>query len=125
MSGDPKEKRVWLTPFKRNQIAAAQQWRCGDCQSLLPARFDIDHKKPLHLGGAATDLENLHALCPNCHAKKSALEMELYWDRERERRQGVSKYFQPHSRYYLQAPPAASEPPCIRLRRAFHRSDQP
>ena len=99
-------QRVKLTPYKRNQIAAQGNWRCFQCSRLLPALFHIDHIIPLRdwpvsQQALANAWENLCALCPNCHADKSALETERYWDRENEIRTGVSKYFNPHSKYFL------------------------
>lgn len=43
--------------------------------------------------------------------------MELYWDRRREEKLLVSKYFQPHSKYHLAHPDPATEPPCVVKRR--------
>lgn len=107
-------KRQWLTPYKRNQKAAEGGWRCFLCAMTLPALFHIDHIIPLREWTDSNTnpnaWENLCALCPSCHAKKSALETERYWDREHENRTGVSKYFNPHSKYYL---PPIKPPPGI------------
>ena len=54
-------------------VAASQRWRCGDCDDLLPAAFQIDHRVPLWQGGPDR-LDNLQALCPNCHAAKTQRE---------------------------------------------------
>ena len=93
-------RRSWLTPYKRNEKAASQEWRCRYCQVLLPALFHIDHFIPLSEGGPDT-LDNLCAACPKCHAIKSATETQRYWDRRRETITGLSKYFQPESTYFI------------------------
>ena len=54
-------------------VAARQAWRCAGCESLLPAAFQIDHREPLWRGGP-DHLDNLQALCPNCHAAKTQRE---------------------------------------------------
>jgi len=119
LSPDERAKRKWLTPYKRMQKAAEQGWCCKICSKLLPASFSIDHWNQLAVQPAETanDWENLCALCPTCHAQKSARERELYWDCERERKQGVSKYFQPHSKYFLKDPAPSLIPPCVKRRR--------
>tara|TARA_B100000963_G_scaffold69120_1_gene57497 strand:- start:1864 stop:2403 length:540 start_codon:yes stop_codon:yes gene_type:complete len=54
-------------------VAAAQRWRCNGCQQLLSAAYQIDHRIPLWRGGEDR-VENLQALCPNCHAAKTQRE---------------------------------------------------
>ena len=46
--------------------------RCADCGRA--GRFEVDHVKPLHHGGAALDPDNLQALCRSCHFHKTAQE---------------------------------------------------
>ena len=36
--------------------------------------MDVDHIRPLRLGGAPFDLDNLQTLCRGCHFAKSAVE---------------------------------------------------
>lgn len=55
-------------------VAASQQWKCGKCQIILPASFQVDHYIPLHLNGS-NEITNLMALCGACHTEKSYLEM--------------------------------------------------
>jgi 5-methylcytosine-specific restriction endonuclease McrA len=103
MNNRPRKRRK-LTPYKRNLIAAAGNWMCrGGCNHLLPAMFHIDHIRALCDGGEDT-IENMRAICPGCHAVKSALEVERYWDRKREISSKTSKYFDPMSKYYLPTP---------------------
>lgn len=67
-------KRVHFTAALKRIIGADQLWRCAHCSQLLPASFQIDHIQALHKGGENTR-QNLQALCPNCHATKSYLEL--------------------------------------------------
>tara|TARA_B100001063_G_C16489493_1_gene416675 strand:+ start:126 stop:623 length:498 start_codon:yes stop_codon:yes gene_type:complete len=58
---------------KKKFVASQQNWKCGDCQDQLSAWFEVDHKQRLDRGGT-NELNNLVALCRNCHGKKTALE---------------------------------------------------
>ena len=55
---------------KKKYVAASQQWKCNDCKNILDATYEIDHKIPLYKGGN-NEIENLAALCRNCHGKKT------------------------------------------------------
>lgn len=66
-------KRGTLSAAVMRQVAAAQRWECRACATLLPAAFQIDHVNPLWAGGADS-LDNLQALCANCHADKTQRE---------------------------------------------------
>ena len=77
---DPKK----ITTFKKKQlrkvsestkkiVASNQQWRCLMCRNLLDYSYEIDHNVPLFAGGT-NNITNLHALCRNCHGKKTILE---------------------------------------------------
>lgn len=68
-----RSKRIELPESSRREIAASQQWRCFVCGRLLSAYYEIDHRRPLHLGGDNCR-DNLNALCSNCHAEKSGRE---------------------------------------------------
>ena len=50
-----------------------QNWKCGDCQKQLNAWFEVDHKVRLEYGGG-NEVENLLALCRECHGKKTAMD---------------------------------------------------
>jgi len=58
-------------------LAANQKWRCGSCQKLLEATYQIDHRQPLCNGGK-NSLENLWILCANCHALKTLAEQQSH-----------------------------------------------
>ena len=51
-------------------VASKQKWTCAICQKMLDETYEIDHVKPLYKGGSNLP-ENLMALCPICHRKKT------------------------------------------------------
>ena len=71
-SGKTGSKRS-VSETKKKYVAANQDWKCGHCQSQLDHTFEIDHKIRLEYGGG-NDVQNLIALCRNCHGKKTASE---------------------------------------------------
>jgi hypothetical protein len=71
-SGKNGSKRS-VSETKKKYVAANQDWKCGHCQSQLDHTFEIDHKIRLEYGGG-NDVQNLIALCRNCHGKKTASE---------------------------------------------------
>jgi len=71
-----KPKRGFVTPITRLDIAASQLWCCHLCSKTLPGFFNIDHTRPLWLGGTDTR-DNLTALCVPCHAEKTHNERKL------------------------------------------------
>ena len=58
---------------KKKWIAAQQGWKCNDCHTQLDAWFEVDHKIRLADGGS-NNVDNLVALCRNCHGKKTTIE---------------------------------------------------
>ena len=46
--------------------------RCFMCHNLLDYSYEIDHNTLLFLGGT-NHISNLHALCRNCHGKKTIM----------------------------------------------------
>ena len=62
-----------VSEAKKKYVAANQGWRCGHCNTLLDATYEVDHKLALMHGGT-NDINNLEALCPNCHRKKTVEE---------------------------------------------------
>jgi hypothetical protein len=71
-SGKNSTKRS-VSETKKKYVAANQTWKCGHCETQLDHTFEIDHKVRLEYGGG-NDVENLIALCRNCHGKKTASE---------------------------------------------------
>lgn len=69
-------KRIHRTEPQRRQIAKRQNWICAgkDCtdakQGIELQEYDIDHVIPLSCGGT-DDTDNLQALCPRCHRRKT------------------------------------------------------
>jgi len=71
-SGKKATKRS-VSETKKKYVASSQDWKCGDCQCKLPAWFEVDHKIRLEYGGS-NHIDNLVALCRDCHGKKTAIE---------------------------------------------------
>jgi hypothetical protein len=62
-----------VSETKKKYVAAQQGWNCGGCKKQLPAWFEVDHKIRLDNGGS-NNVDNLVALCRDCHGKKTAFE---------------------------------------------------
>jgi hypothetical protein len=62
-----------VSETKKKYVAAQQGWNCGGCKRQLPAWFEVDHKIRLDNGGS-NNVDNLVALCRDCHGKKTAFE---------------------------------------------------
>ena len=62
-----------LVKLKKKYIASNQNWKCKHCYTQLNAWFEVDHIKKLGHGGT-NDVNNLEALCRECHGKKTAFE---------------------------------------------------
>jgi len=71
-SGSKNVKRS-VSETKKKYVAAQQGWNCGGCKRQLPAWFEVDHKIRLDNGGS-NSVDNLVALCRDCHGKKTAFE---------------------------------------------------
>ena len=71
-NGNGKVKRS-VSETKKKYVAAEQGWNCGGCKKQLPAWFEVDHKIRLDNGGS-NNVDNLVALCRDCHGKKTAFE---------------------------------------------------
>lgn len=56
--------------YKKRIIAANQNWKCGHCNQMLDAAFEVDHIIALSDGGTNDD-ENLVCLCRRCHGVKT------------------------------------------------------
>lgn len=71
-SGKNSTKRS-VSETKKKFVAASQSWKCGKCNRQLPAWFEVDHKIRLEYGGS-NHVDNLVALCRDCHGEKTAIE---------------------------------------------------
>jgi hypothetical protein len=67
-----KTKRS-VSETKKKYVASMQNWKCGKCNQQLNAWFEVDHKVRLEHGGG-NEVENLVALCRDCHGRKTAME---------------------------------------------------
>ena len=68
-----KKTKRSVSETKKKFVAARQGWKCGDCQEQLNAWFEVDHKIRLEYGGS-NHIDNLVALCRDCHGKKTTIE---------------------------------------------------
>lgn len=71
-SGGKTTKRS-VSETKKKYVASRQNWRCQDCSEQLTAWFEVHHKTPLEHGGS-NHIDNLVALCRNCHGAHTALD---------------------------------------------------
>jgi hypothetical protein len=62
-----------VSETKKKFVASQQNWRCGQCNSQLNHTYEIDHRIRLEYGGS-NEVDNLVALCRNCHGEKTAKE---------------------------------------------------
>ena len=65
----PKSKRK-LSESVKKIVASNQRWTCNMCHNILDASYEVDHIIPLYKGGS-NDINNLQALCRNCHGMKT------------------------------------------------------
>ena len=71
-SGKNGTKRS-VSETKKKYVASNQNWKCGHCGKQLNAWFEVDHKIRLDNGGS-NEVQNLVALCRECHGEKTAKE---------------------------------------------------
>ena len=55
-----------VSESKKKIVASSQHWKCKICDILLKHTYEIDHINPLYKGGD-NELNNLQALCRECH----------------------------------------------------------
>jgi len=67
-----KVKRC-VSETKKKFVASQQNWKCKGCSKSLPAWFEVDHTLRLDQGGT-NEVDNLVALCRDCHGQKTAFE---------------------------------------------------
>jgi len=73
VQGQSQRIKRSVSETKKKFVAARQGWKCGDCQLQLNAWFEVDHKIRLEHGGS-NHVDNLVALCRDCHGKKTTIE---------------------------------------------------
>lgn len=73
MTSGTKSTKRSVSETKKKFVASRQNWKCADCQNQLNAWFEVDHKIRLEHGGS-NHVDNLEALCRECHGKKTAME---------------------------------------------------
>ncbi len=71
----PGTERItgWQLVKIRKRIMLRDGYRCQVC-GRVTVDGEVDHKTPLHLGGAESDANRTY-LCKACHAKKTEEEM--------------------------------------------------
>jgi 5-methylcytosine-specific restriction endonuclease McrA len=62
-----------VSESKKKYIASKQAWKCKECNTVLPATYEVDHIVRLQHGGS-NEIDNLQALCPSCHRNKTMME---------------------------------------------------
>lgn len=72
-SGKKTNSKRSVSETKKKYVASNQNWKCAECHEQLSAWFEVDHLTRLADGGT-NHVENLRALCRNCHGKKTAYE---------------------------------------------------
>ena len=69
-SGGKTTKRS-VSETKKKFCASRQGWKCSGCSQILNHTYEIDHIISLENGGS-NNIDNLTALCRNCHGVKTA-----------------------------------------------------
>ena len=73
MASGKKATKRSVSETKKKFVAWNQNWKCGKCGNQLNAWFEVDHKVRLEHGGT-NHVDNLVALCRECHGHKTAME---------------------------------------------------
>jgi len=71
-SGKKGTKRS-VSETKKKFVASRQNWKCNGCNDQLNAWFEVDHVIRLEHGGS-NHVDNLVALCRECHGQKTTIE---------------------------------------------------
>jgi 5-methylcytosine-specific restriction endonuclease McrA len=71
--GSQERVKRSVSETKKKFVASRQGWKCGECQEQLNAWFEVDHKMRLEHGGS-NHVDNLVALCRECHGQKTTIE---------------------------------------------------
>jgi 5-methylcytosine-specific restriction endonuclease McrA len=59
------------------RIGSSQRWRCGICRGAIRKGYQVDHIKPLALGGQH-EARNIQLLCGPCNMRKNAKDPITY-----------------------------------------------
>ena len=73
MNSGKKGTKRSVSETKKKFVASRQNWNCNDCNKQLNAWFEVDHVVRLEHGGS-NHIDNLVALCRECHGKKTTIE---------------------------------------------------
>jgi hypothetical protein len=71
--GGTRATKRSVSETKKKFVASRQNWKCEDCNEQLSAWFEVDHKTRLEYGGS-NHVDNLVALCRECHGRKTTME---------------------------------------------------
>ena len=71
--GNTRATKRSVSETKKKWVASQQNWGCKHCSKQLNAWFEVDHVIKLEHGGS-NNVENLVALCRECHGEKTAKE---------------------------------------------------
>ena len=66
----PTSKLRKVSDQLKKIVASQQHWNCKKCKNILDATYEVDHIIALEDGGN-NHIQNLQALCRNCHGKKT------------------------------------------------------
>jgi len=66
----PTSKLRKVSDQLKKIVASQQHWNCKKCKNILDATYEVDHIISLEDGGN-NHIQNLQALCRNCHGKKT------------------------------------------------------
>ena len=71
--GGVRSTKRAVSETKKKFVASRQKWLCNSCQQMLKSSFQVDHVQRLDRGGT-NHIDNLVALCVQCHSNKTVLE---------------------------------------------------
>ncbi len=71
LGGKKRNKRQPVSQSQKNEVLARQGNKCAMCGNMLDMRAkNFDHIEEVYKGGKSS-VDNLQALCPNCHSVKT------------------------------------------------------
>ena len=84
-----RHHRKIFSEVEKRIIGCRQEYKCvGElCNGTkyLPETWELDHIVPLCFGGT-NDFNNVHIICPGCHALKTQREKILFYSEERKKK---------------------------------------